>query len=159
MTEDARFEDAGDAPLNLGALDAEDLQVLSALVQDSVLPVTEITWDRRARRVAFLINRLRHEDVDAARRQGRSVERVRSLLVIDGVLAVSSQGVDRGDRDTILQLLAVDFEPIDAPGGALTITLAGDGAIRISVEALEVSLRDVTRPYAAPSGQVPDHGA
>ena len=42
--------------------------------------------------------------------------------------------------------------------GTLTLTLAGDGAVALSVEALEVTLKDVTRPYRAPSGKVPSHG-
>ncbi|MEL6416944.1 MAG: DUF2948 family protein, partial [Pseudomonadota bacterium] len=46
----------------------------------------------------------------------------------------------------------------DAAGQVL-LTLAGDGAIRLEVEALEVTLKDVTRPYRAPSGKAPDHGA
>ena len=50
MTRDARFEDAGGQPLNLGALDAEDLQVLSALLQDSVLTVADMSFERRQRR-------------------------------------------------------------------------------------------------------------
>jgi hypothetical protein len=48
MTEDARFEDADEAPLALRALDEGDLKVLAALVQDAVFPVTEMTWDRAA---------------------------------------------------------------------------------------------------------------
>ena len=47
---DARFEDGREAPLNLGALDAEDLEVLSSLAQDAVFPVTEMRWDRKAAR-------------------------------------------------------------------------------------------------------------
>ena len=43
--------------------------------------------------------------------------------------------------------------------GLVVLTLAGDGALRAKVEALEVSLRDVTRPYLATSGKLPDHGA
>ncbi|MEK9979089.1 MAG: DUF2948 family protein, partial [Paracoccaceae bacterium] len=49
MAEDARFEDAGEAPINLGAFDQEDLQVLSAMVQDAVFPVTEIKWQASQR--------------------------------------------------------------------------------------------------------------
>ncbi|MEC3862047.1 DUF2948 family protein [Mesobacterium sp. TK19101] len=157
MTEDARFEDGGDRPLNLGAEDTEDLQVISALVQDAVLPVTEIRWQRSQRRLALLINRLRWEDVDAAQRRGRPVERVQALLVVSEVLSVASQGIDRRDRDTVLSLLSVDFEPGEDGTGHIVLTLAGDGAIRASVEALDVSLRDVTRPYVAPSGKLPDH--
>ncbi|MEE2943838.1 MAG: DUF2948 family protein [Pseudomonadota bacterium] len=153
MTEDARFEDGREAPLNLGALDADDLQVVSALVQDAVFPVTEMTWRAKERRFAILLNRFRWEDRDNAEKRRRDVERVQSLLVIENVLKVASQGVDRSDKDMILSVLAVEFADSE-----VTLTLAGDGAIRLSVEALELSLRDVTRPYIAPSKQVPDHG-
>lgn len=152
MTEDARFEDGAARPLNLGAMDVDDLQVISALVQDAVLPVSEITWQKGRRRLAVLLNRLRREE------RVPQVERVQSLLVIDNVLGVSSQGVDRNDTDLVLSVLAVEFEPSEAPEGFVTLVLAGDGALRARVEALEVSLRDVTRPYLAPSGKLPDHG-
>jgi hypothetical protein len=66
---DARFEDAGEAPVNLvTAMDAEDLAVISALVQDAVFPATEMRWDRRRRRFALLLNRFRWEDREAAER-------------------------------------------------------------------------------------------
>ena len=151
MTEDARFDDAGGKPLRLIAQDAEDLQVLSALVQDAVFPASEMRWDRRGRRFALLLNRFRWEE------GGRTAERVQSLLWIDGVRAVQSQGVTAGDADTVLSLLEIGFEPGEAPGGRVILTLAGDGAIACEVEALEAVLKDVTRPYAAPSGKVPSH--
>lgn len=157
MTEDARFEDGGARPLNLGALDVEDLGVLSALIQDAVLPVTEIRWQAGKRRLGLLLNRIRWEDVETAQRIGRPVERVQSLLVIDNVLGVSSQGVDRSERDLVLQVLSLDWEPGSDADGHVVLTLAGDGALRATVEALEVALRDVTRPYVAPSGKLPDH--
>ena len=68
MTDDARFEDAADRPLNLGALDPDDLRVISALVQDAVFPVTEMRWQTGRRRLGLLMNRVRWEDVGAAER-------------------------------------------------------------------------------------------
>lgn len=155
MSDDARFEDGREAPLNLGALDADDLGVISSLVQDAVFPITEMTWQAGQRRFALLLNRFRWED-DGRDRHGP--ERVRSLLVVDNVLRVSSQGIDRGDRDVILSLLSVAYEAGRDGAGHVLLTLAGDGAIKLSVEALEVTLKDVTRPYAAPSKKTPDHG-
>ncbi|WP_299355305.1 DUF2948 family protein [uncultured Shimia sp.] len=157
MAADARFEDGGDKPLNLGALDAEDLQIVSSLAQDAIFPASEMQWRASERRFALLLNRFRWEDALAAERRGRAAERVQSLLVVDQVLSVASQGVERGDADTILSLLSVSFEPGEDGAGQVILTLAGDGAIRLSVEALEVTLKDVTRPYLAPSGQVPQH--
>lgn len=158
MSEDARFEDGREAPLNLGALDRDDLQVLSALAQDAVFPVTEMSWRASQRRFAILLNRFRWEDADNAQSRGRDVERVQSLLVVDHVLRVASQGVDRADRDMIYSVLSIEATASDNGTEELTLTLAGDGAIRLTVETLEVSMKDVTKPYVAPSKKTPDHG-
>lgn len=154
MNEDASFEDGAEVPLNLVAMDGEDLQILSSLVQDAVFPITEMRWHARDKQLALLINRFRWEDTA---RERHGAERVRTLLVIENVLGIASQGIDRNERDMILQVLSVDFEPDQDIDGHVTLTLAGDGAIRARVEALEVRLRDVTRPYKAPSGKAPDH--
>jgi hypothetical protein len=157
MTQDATFEDGREAPLYLGALDPEDLQVIASLVQDAVFPITEMKWQAAERRFALLVNRFRWEDLDAAQTRNRAVERVQSLIVVDQVLGVASQGIERSDPDMILSLLSINFELGDDGAGGVLMTLAGDGAIRLEVEALEVSLKDVTRPYFAPSKKVPDH--
>jgi hypothetical protein len=154
MTEDAKFEDGREAPLNLGAMEAEDLKVISSLAQDAVFPITEMTWQPTKRRFGLLLNRFRWEDRGLER---HGPERVQSLLVVDNVLHVASQGIDRSDKDTILSLLALTFEPGAEGAGHVLLTLAGDGALRLEVEALEVTLKDVTRPYRAPSGKVPHH--
>lgn len=153
MSGDARFEDGADAPLRLRALDAEDLQVVSSLVQDAVFPATEMRWDRRQRRFAVLVNRFRWEDA----RAGSAPERVRAVLLVEDVMAVRSQGIDPRDGETVLSVLSVGFEPGEDGMGRVILTLAGDGAVACDVEALEVILKDVTRPYAAPSGKVPVH--
>jgi hypothetical protein len=148
---DARFEDAADRPLRLRALDAEDLAVVSALAQDGVLPVAEIAWARRQRRLACLLNRFRWEAGT------RRPERVRSVLTVENVTAVRSQGIDPRARDTVLSLLSIGWEPGPDGAGRVVLTLAGDGAIAAEVEALEVLLHDATRPYLAPSRRVPSH--
>lgn len=151
---DARFEDGREAPLNLGALDADDLQVIASLTQDAVLPVPEMQWHRKDARFVMLLNRFRWEEGPA---RTASPERVQSVLAFDTVTAVASSGIDRSDADTVLSLLTIAYEPKDAPSGNIILTLAGDGAIRLSVEAIEVTLKDVTRPYIAPSRQRPSH--
>lgn len=155
---DARFEDGGEGPLRLVAQDADDLKVISTLVQDAVLPVTELKFDQKRRRFALLINRFRWEDRAEAEAVGRAYERARSMLVVEDVLRVQSFGIDRADKDLVLSLLSIDFAAGTDGMGRLTLTLAGDGAIALEVEALEIRLEDVTRPYRAPSGKVPGHG-
>lgn len=154
MSMDARFEDGREAPLNLGALDGADLEVISSLAQDAVFPASEMTWDSKGKRFALLLNRVRWEDDGKTR---HAPERVQSVLLFSNVQSVASQGVPKGDADVILSLLTITFEEADAPSGHVLLTLAGDGAIRLAVEALEVTLKDVTRPYVAPSKKLPDH--
>ena len=152
---DARFEDGAERPLRLIAQDAEGLGILAALLQDAVFPITEMRFAKTRRRFALLLNRFRWEDRAAA--AGRKFERVQSLLVFENVMSVRSSGIDRQDRETILSLLHVDFVATDEVSGVVTLVLAGDGAIALEVEALDASLRDVTRPYFAPSGKAPAH--
>lgn len=154
MTADATFEDGREAPLNLGALDIEDLKIMSALVQDSVFPITEMKWSKKQRRFGLLLNRFRWEE---GARVTTSPERVQSLLAFDGVLNVSSQGIDRSDADMVLSLMSIEFTAGTDGAGEVLLTLAGDGAIRLEVEAIEATLKDVTRPYVAPSKRAPVH--
>lgn len=153
---DARFEDGVQRPLTLLAEDAEDLTVVSALLQDAVIPMQEISWQPRLRRFALLVNRFRWEDVDGVTGR-RAPERVQCLVVVDDVRSVATQGIDRSEKDVILSLLSVAFEPGTEGMGRLTFTLAGDGAIGLDVECVNVRLKDVTRPYVAPSRAVPKH--
>lgn len=157
MVEDARFEDGGERPLRLKAIDADDLAIVSSLVQDAVFPITEMRYDRRRRRFALLLNRFRWEDAAPAERRGRAFERVQAVLAVEDVTHVATLGLDRNDRETVLSLLSLGFEPGEDGAGRLILTLAGDGAVAVAVEALEVTLQDVTRPYIAPSKARPTH--
>lgn len=158
MVEDARFEEGGEEPLRLKVESADDLEVISALVQDAVFPISEMSWRPGTHRFALLLNRFRWEDRVAAERRRRAYERVQSVLVVEDVQKVSSQGVDRSDTETILSLLSVTFEPGEDGSGRVILTLAGDGAIALDVECLDVSLKDVTRPYRAVARHAPEHG-
>ena len=154
MTQDASFADGQEKPINIAAMDGEDLKVLSALVQDAVFPITEMQWDAKARRFGILINRFRWELSGSS---ATKPERVQSGLAFENVTKIASQGINRQDKDIVLSVLSLEFAATDETAGDLTILLAGDGAIRLSLEALECRLKDVTRPYVAPSGSAPSH--
>lgn len=155
--EDARFEDGAERPVRLRAETVEDLAVVSALVQDAVAQTSEISWARRHRRFALLLNRFRWEDAPAAERQRRPFERVQAVLAIDGVLRPQASGFDPADRDLVLELLALDFQPGADGAGTLRLILAGDGEIALDVECLDLTLADVSRPYEARALRRPDH--
>jgi hypothetical protein len=154
MTKDATFEDGASRPLRLRAEDTDDLQIISTLIQDAVFPASEIKWQASHHRLALLINRFRWEDQPKGK---RAFERVQSVLAFDDISSVSSQGVNRGDPDTILSVLAIAWDAGEDGTGRMEITLAGDGAIALNAECINVTLQDVTQNYRAVSGKAPSH--
>lgn len=157
MTQDAKFEDGAEKPLRLKAEDSADLVAVSAMLQDAVLPVSEMKWQPDQRRFGLLANRFRWEDADAASTAKREYERVQAVLVVDSVLKVRTSGLDLADKDQVISLLSISFDAGEDGAGTLVLTLAGDGAIALDVECVDVTLKDVTRPYVAPSGKAPTH--
>ena len=159
---DARFQDGSpqgpDTPLRLMAQDAGDLPAISALIQDAVFTGADAAYHAPRRRFALMLTRLRWEDTAQAQAQSRPYERVKSLLVVENITALRRAGFDPQDKAAVQSLLALTFSPRDALGGSLTLTLAGGGAIAMEVEAIDLSLRDVTRPHRAIAQSLPDHG-
>ncbi len=154
---DAKFEDGVEQPLRLVAQDVDDLNVISTLIQDAVLPMKETSWQPSANRFGLLLNRFRWEDKTQAERGNRVYERVQAMLVINGVLKVSSMGINKSDKEQIISILSVDFKAAKDGAGQLIFTLAGDGALALDVECLDVTLKDVTKPYKAVSKSAPTH--
>ena len=154
---DARFEDGADDPLRLAAQDSEGLTILSALLQDAVFVSQDMRFDRKRRRFAVLVNRFRWEDAARAKTERRGVERVRAMLVLDGVMSAKTLGFDPTMPAT-LALLEIVFDAGNDGAGKVMLKMSGDASILLEVEALGVTLSDVTRPYLATSGKVPDHG-
>ena len=154
---DAKFEDGGEEPIRLEAQGAEDLQVISTLTQDAVAQTSDMSWLKRRRRFMMLLNRFRWEDHDRATQSGRPFERVQSLLVIDNVLTIKSADIDPADKDLVLNIIGLAFEPGEDCAGRLVVTFSGDGALALDVEALDVKLKDVSRPYQARAQSAPAH--
>jgi Protein of unknown function (DUF2948). len=137
--------------LKLIALDDEDLQVISAHVQDAVVRVGDMGYARGDRRFAVLMNRFDWES-DKPRAKGL---RKRAALHFDAVTAVRSAGFDTNAHDGVLELLAVTFEPTDGPAGIVELSFAGGASVRLSVECLEARLADLGAAWAAK--QKPQH--
>ncbi|HEX3701331.1 MAG TPA: DUF2948 family protein [Phenylobacterium sp.] len=134
-------------PLRLLAQDAPDLDVISAAMQDAVLKVGDIGFEPKARRLTVAFNRYRWEAGGGAR--------VRSGLQLGGVLKVQTRKIRRGARDAVLELLAMTFTPAEAPGGMITLSFAGGGDLRATVECVEAVLADLSEPW--PTRRKPAH--
>ena len=156
---DARFEDAdaGEKALRLKAETADDLAVISSLMQDAVGTLGDIVWMRKKRRLVVMANRFRWEDAEAAAAEGRPYERVRAALTLEDVLSVKGRGIAPGDREVVVSLLSVAFEPGEDGAGRVILTLAGDAEIAAEVECLDASLADLTRPWIAQAKAPPAH--
>lgn len=157
---DARFEDVGfaDAPLRLKIEDADDVPVVSALIQDAVGLAGEVTWMPRRRRLVVLLNRFRWEDKEQAKRLGRAFERVRTALIFDSVNSVRANGLNPAEKDMVYSVLQMTWTPGEDANGELQLALAGDGAFAADLECLDGQLVDLTRPWEAKSDSAPDHG-
>lgn len=156
--EDARFEDGApaDQPLRLAVESVEDLRIASALLQDAVGTVGEISWMRRRRRLALLVNRFRWEDRKVAEAQRRPFERVRSAVLVDSVLSVKTRGIDPEDKNMTYALLGLSFDAEEDGAGRLVLQFAGDGDLALEVECLDLRVSDVSKPWVAKAG-APDH--
>ncbi len=158
MAKGERAREASEHPLKLRADDVEDLQVVSALVQDAILPASEMTWDHKRRRFACLINRFRWETLMRGEQRNRHLERVQAVLAVDDAIAVRRQGpAPEASQDIVLSLLMLRFEPEEDGTGRAVLTFAGDAAVEVEVEAINITLQDVTCTYEAPSRRTPEH--
>jgi Protein of unknown function (DUF2948) len=130
------------APLKLLAQDAEDLEVISAALQDAVAKVGDVEYEPKAKRLTIAFNRYRWE--------AGGGERVRSALQLAGVLGFQTRKIRRDAPDAVLEILAMTFEPGEAPGGVVTIACAGGGDLRATVECVEAVLADLSQPWPTP---------
>jgi hypothetical protein len=126
--------------LKLIALDGDDIEVVSAHVQDAVVKASDIHWRASERRVVLGLNRFDWTCADAATSAFR---RCRSVLRFERVLSCKCRNVDHSASDATLNLLSVAFDHSNPPGGAVILTFSGGAALRLEVECLEAELADL----------------
>jgi len=141
---------AAPSPLRLLAEDAEDLQILSAALQDAVARVGDILFEPAQRRLTIVFNRFQWE------RHGRAGEgRVRSALQLGSVMSVKARRLKRDPKDAVVELLALDFQPGEAPAGSVVLSFAGGADLLVEVECLDAVLADISQPW--PTRRSPRH--
>ena len=128
------------AQLKLIALDADDLAVISAHVQDARVRATDIIWRQGEKRLVVGMNRLDWEQTLSGQASPR---RLIAALRFDRVLSCKSRNIDLKAPQTALELLGIEFHPGDAPGGSAILLFAQGGALRLDLECLECELTDL----------------
>lgn len=132
--------------VKLIALDAEDLGVLSANLQDAIVRVGDMAYLPRERRFALVCNRFDGIELPApSRRRSPRYVRRRAGLRFERVLGAQVSGIDLADKSRFLNLLSATWEPLaeGAPDGYVMLIFAGDAALRLHVECIEAELRDL----------------
>ncbi|MGO4405851.1 DUF2948 family protein [Bosea sp. RAF48] len=130
-------DDAAD-PLKLIALDADDLAVVSAHLQDAVLKAADLRYLPAEKRFALALRRFDWEGAQHGKRRRRL-----AALHFDRVLSVRSAKLDKNDPDKVLNLLAITFDQGDDPAGNVTLNFSEGAAIRLSVECVEAQMKDL----------------
>ncbi|MGE3712514.1 MAG: DUF2948 family protein [Hyphomicrobiaceae bacterium] len=146
--------------LKLIAFDEGDLDVLSAHLQDSVVKVSDLAWLPRERRFVALLNRFDWASANG-KKERRSFMRKRTALRFERVESAQLKGIDPKSKSSVLELLAIGFQPGHSPSGVVTLIFAGGAAIRLDVECIEAELKDLGaawRTRRKPEHGVPGHG-
>jgi hypothetical protein len=136
-------------PLRLLAVDAVDLEVISAALQDALALIGDIRWERDARRLTIALNRFRWEAGEAPQ------ERVRAAVQLGGVMSVKARNLRPEAKDAVVQLLAVSFQPGAAPGGVVTFAFADGADLAAEVECIDAALADLSAPWS--TARTPEH--
>jgi len=133
-----------EAGLRLRAEDAEDLAVISACLQDALVSVRDLAYDREGRRFVFVANRFRWEGraINAAAAEGGPFERILCGVAFDEVDEVAYRGFHRSEEDRILSLLAI--QPTSSPSGTtIELEFARGAAIRLTAATIRGRARDL----------------
>lgn len=131
----SRLKPDDSKPLGLMAIDLEDLAIISAHLQDAILRPSDIAWRPGDQRLALAVRRFDWTS------PGNRPQRRLSALHFNRVSRVVHKGIDQ--QAEALNLLAICFEPGEAPSGVLRLDFSGGGVIRAEVECIEAQLKDL----------------
>jgi hypothetical protein len=135
--------------LKLIALDAEDLAVISAHVQDARVRTADIVWRQAEKRLVIGMSRLDWEQTLSG---GTTPRRLIAALRFDRVLACKSRNIDLGAPETVLDLVGIEFHPGEPPRGSALLLFDRGGVLRLDIECLECELTDLGTDDLGTSG-------
>lgn len=140
------------SPLKLVAFDQDDLEVLSAHLQDALVCTGDIRWRPSEKRLVVGLCRFDWEAVHTAEPEFR---RRSAALRFERVLSCKALNVEKAAKDRMLNLLSVSFTENDRPAGTVMLTFSGGAALRLEVECVEAALSDLGEVWT--TSCCPDH--
>ncbi len=127
--------------LRLRALDADDLTVFASILQDAIVPISDIAFVLGENRFAMVANRFLWETEDQTEGKAEH-QRVNCGVVVDQVAGVKSRGFDLDDRGRVLELLTLGTED-----GGIRLVFSGSADIWLSTDAVDARLEDIGEPW------------
>ena len=131
--------------LKLIAKNKDDLNVLSAHLQDSIISVSEIAHLKKSKLLLMQMNRFMWEDVEKG--IFRNNKRIRTILKFENVLSVTSKNIDYNKKDQFLDFLAIESREMTDKTQEMNLFFSGDSVIKVSAEVIEVTLDDQGKPW------------
>ena len=131
--------------LKLIAKTDEDLRVISAHLQDSIVKTSDIAHLKKNRIFLMQLNRFMWEDVEKG--VFRKNKRIRTVLKFDNVLHVRSKNINQMKGDRFLDFLAIESKEMPDKNYEMNLIFSGDVIIKIIAEAIEVKLDDQGTPW------------
>ncbi len=131
--------------LKLIARTNEDLRVVSAHLQDSIVSTKDIAHLKSNRIFLMQLNRFMWEDVEKG--VFRKNKRIRTILKFDNVIDVSSKNINHTDKDKFLDFLAIESNQKPDNNVELKLIFSGDSIIKVISEVIEVALDDQGEPW------------
>ena len=146
---------SGDAKNNLKLIgkNQEDLKIISAYTQDSIVAVKDMVFLQQSRIFVMLINRFMWEDVEKGIfKQNR---RIRSAIKFEEVLKVKSKKINQKNKNKRLECLTIKCNEISNNNYEIKIFFSGDSIITLTLEAVEVVMNDLGKAWNVK--HIPEH--
>ena len=131
--------------LKLLATSDEDLRVIAAHLQDSIVSVQDIANLKKNRIFLIQLNRFMWEDVEKG--VFRKNKRIRTFLKFDNVISVLSKNINIKDATSFLDFLTIESSLLPDKSYEIKLIFSGNSVIRIKVEVIDVSLDDQGAPW------------
>ena len=131
--------------LKLLGKNIEDLKVISAYCQDSLVKVKDIIFLKKNKTFIMMISRFMWEDLEKG--AFRKNKRIRSAIKFEDILKVSSKKINQKNKNRLLECLAIKCNQLPNQNSEINIFFAGDGIITLISETIEVSLNDLGKPW------------
>ncbi len=131
--------------LKLIARTEEDLRIISAHLQDSIVSTSDIANLKKNKIFLMQLNRFMWEDVEKG--VFRKNKRIRTVLKFDNVIEVNSKNISQKTKDKFLDFLAIETKLMPDNNYEMKLIFSGDSAIRIVAEVIEASLDDQGEPW------------